>query len=43
MAKFNEDRRKVVKRTNQGGTSPKTSSMNKTKKRAFKSYRGQGN
>ena len=34
--------RKVVKRTSQGGTRPKTSSMNKTKGRSFKKYRGQG-
>ncbi len=32
----------VFKRTNQGGSSPKTSSMNKDKKKAFKAYRGQG-
>lgn len=32
----------VYKRTNQGGTRPKTSAMNKHKKRGFKSYRGQG-
>jgi hypothetical protein len=42
MAKLSEDRKRVVKRTSQGGTSPKTSSMNKTQKRAFKAYRGQG-
>jgi hypothetical protein len=42
MAKLANDRKKVVKRTCQGGTQPKTSSMNKTKKNSFKAYRGQG-
>jgi hypothetical protein len=42
MAKSIADRKKVVKRTCQGGTSPKTASMNKTQKRSFKAYRGQG-
>lgn len=43
MAKGNESTRKtVVKKTCQGGSSPKTSSMNKTLKRGFKRYRGQG-
>ena len=32
----------VVKRTSQGGSKPKTSSMSKTQKRTFKKYRGQG-
>jgi hypothetical protein len=32
----------VVKRTSQGGRKAKTSSMNKTEKRIFKKYRGQG-
>ncbi len=32
----------VFKRTSQGGSRPKTSSMNKTKKASFKKYRGQG-
>lgn len=32
----------VVKRTSQGGGRPKTSSMNKTRKRSYKKYRGQG-
>ena len=32
----------VVKRTSQGGSNPKRSSMSKTKKRSFKAYRGQG-
>lgn len=42
MAAKSEQRKSVVKRTSQGGTSPKTSSMNKTEKRSFKRYRGQG-
>lgn len=32
----------VVKRTSQGGSQPKTSSMSKTQKKTFKKYRGQG-
>ena len=32
----------VHKRTCQGGSRVKTSSMNKTKKRGYKKYRGQG-
>lgn len=32
----------VSKRTSQGGSSPKTSAMNKSQKRGFKHYRGQG-
>lgn len=42
MAKQASDRKKVVKRTCQGGSQPKTASMNKTQKRSFKAYRGQG-
>lgn len=42
MAKLNSERKKVVKRTSQGGSRPKTSSMNKDEKRSFKKYRGQG-
>ncbi len=42
MAKLAADRKRVVKRTCQGGTQPKTSSMNKTMKRGYKAYRGQG-
>jgi hypothetical protein len=42
MAKLASDRKKVVKRTCQGGSQPKTSAMNKTQKRGFKAYRGQG-
>ncbi len=33
---------RVVKRTSQGGSKAKTSSMTKTQKTAFKKYRGQG-
>jgi len=32
----------VFKRTSQGGRRPKTSKMNKSQARSFKSYRGQG-
>lgn len=42
MAKLAADRKRVVKRTCQGGSQPKTANMNKTQKRAFKAYRGQG-
>jgi len=44
MAKAKEQskHRKVEKRTCQGGNVPKTSSMNKSKRRNFKFYRGQG-
>ena len=42
MAKLATDRKKVVKRTSQGGTTPKTSSMTKTQKRSYKRDRGQG-
>lgn len=34
--------KRVFKHTSQGGRSPKTSGMNKTQKRSFKRYRGQG-
>lgn len=40
--KGKSNRKSVVKRTCQGGNHPKTSSMNKTAKKAFKAYRGQG-
>lgn len=33
---------KVVKKTSQGGRSPKTSAMNKVLKATHKQYRGQG-
>ena len=36
-----KERKVVVKRTCQGGKA-KTSSMNKTRRRNFKAYRGQG-
>jgi len=44
MAKVKEQRshKKIVKLTCQGGAKPKTSSMNKSKRRSFKLYRGQG-
>jgi len=44
MSKTKEQRahRKVEKRTAQGGNPPKTSSMNKSARRSFKTYRGQG-
>lgn len=32
----------VFKRTNQGGSRPKTSSMNQSQKNSHKAYRGQG-
>ena len=41
MAKNASDRKSVVKRTCQGGRA-KTASMNKTQKRSYKAYRGQG-
>jgi len=44
MAKAKEvrDRKTVDKATSQGGRRPKTSSMNKHQRRAYKAYRGQG-
>jgi hypothetical protein len=42
MAKLGAERKKVVKRTCQGGSKPKTSAMSKSEKRSFKAYRGQG-
>lgn len=42
MAKLVSDRKKVVKRTAQGGNKPKTSAMNKVQKNSHKPYRGQG-
>jgi hypothetical protein len=38
----NTKRQTVIKRTSQGGANPKTSAMNKDRKRSFKKYRGQG-
>ena len=40
--KNNSNRKSVVKKTSQGGSNPKTASMNKTQKRNIKVYRGQG-
>jgi hypothetical protein len=37
-----KERKKVVKLTCQGGSKPKTSTMNKDLKRSYKKYRGQG-
>ena len=34
--------RRVVKRTSQGGSKPKTSSMSRTQKSTHKKYQGQG-
>ena len=42
MAAKGEQRKSVVKRTSQGGSRPKTSSMSKTQKHSYKRYRGQG-
>jgi hypothetical protein len=42
MAAKSNERKIVTKRTSQGGSRPKTSSMNKSEKRAFKRSRGQG-
>lgn len=43
MAIFKDSKhQRVHKSTNQGGSSPKTSTMNKTMKRSHKRYRGQG-
>lgn len=42
MAASKDKRKSIVKKTCQGGSSPKTSSMNKTEKKSFKKYRGQG-
>jgi hypothetical protein len=36
------NRKKLVKRTSQGGAKPKTSSMNKHQRRSYKPSRGQG-
>jgi len=38
----NKTHKTISKKTSQGGGRPKTSTMNKTQKRTFKSYRGQG-
>lgn len=41
-AKERQERKSVSKRTSQGGKQPKTSAMNKSQRRNYKSYRGQG-
>jgi hypothetical protein len=41
MSKSGNKQSSVVKRTSQGGI-VKTSTLNKTEKRSFKRYRGQG-
>lgn len=38
----NTKRQTVIKRTSQGGVNPKTSAMNKDRKRSYKKYKGQG-
>ena len=40
--KSDSNRKSIVKRTSQGGSQPKTSSMSKTQKSTYKKYRGQG-
>jgi len=44
MAKtqVNANRKKLVKRTSQGGQKPKTRSMDKHRRRSYKQSRGQG-
>lgn len=44
MVKVKEkvQRKTLEKRTSQGGSRPKTSSMNKHQRRSHKAYRGQG-
>lgn len=41
MAKLQTNKKTVVKRTSQGGN-VKTSALNKSEKRSYKKYRGQG-
>ena len=41
-AKDTVQRKKIKKATCQGGSKPKTSSMNKSQRKSFKYYRGQG-
>lgn len=38
----NKKKQTVLKRTSQGGKNAKTSAMNKSQKRSYKKYRGQG-
>lgn len=40
--KENSNKKTIYKRTSQGGSVPKTSSMNKHQRRGYKAYRGQG-
>lgn len=44
MAKteIRSNKKKIAKRTSQGGPKPKTSSMNKHQRRSYKPTRGQG-
>lgn len=42
MAAVSNKTNTVIKKTKQGGSSPKTSSMNKSHRKSFKRYRGQG-
>jgi hypothetical protein len=42
IAPTQKTHQRVHKRTNQGGSTPKTGSMNKHQKRSYKAYRGQG-
>jgi len=42
MAAVSNKSNTVVKKSKQGGSSPKTSSMNKNQRKSFKRYRGQG-
>lgn len=42
MNKNAKSHKRVYKHTCQGGGKPKTSAMNKTQKRSYKAYRGQG-
>lgn len=37
-----KEHKRVMKRTCQGGSKPKTSSMNKVRRNGYKPYRGQG-
>jgi len=42
MATVSTKTNTVIKKTKQGGSSPKTSSMNKDQRKSHKRYRGQG-
>lgn len=41
-AKEQSQRKSIKKNTSQGGSKPKTSTMNKSKRKSYKTYRGQG-